>query len=247
MREAGLVVAETIEVLLRSLEPGMKTRALDAIASREIKRLGAKPAFKGYRGFPATICVSINHEIVHGIPGERVIREGDIVSLDVGAVVDGYYSDSAVTAPAGKASPEALRLIKTTRQSLQLGIRQAVPGNRIGDIGAAVQQHAESAGYGVVREYVGHGIGRALHEEPAIPNFGEPGKGILLRPGMVIAIEPMLNQGTWHTQALDDGWTVVTADGKLSAHFEHTVAITDEGPQVFTALNGQQASQESTN
>ncbi len=238
MREAGRVVAATIQVLVSSLEPGMKTKKLDAIASREIRRLGAQPAFKGYRGFPATICVSVNQEIVHGIPGERVIREGDIVSIDVGAVVDGFYADAAVTAPIGKASPEGERLIETTRQSLEMGIRQAVVGNRVGDISVAVQRFAEGRGYGVVREYVGHGIGRALHEEPSIPNFGEPGKGPLLRPGMVIAIEPMLNVGGWQTRVLNDEWTVVTADGTLSAHFEHTIAITEEGPQILTSLNG---------
>lgn len=231
-------MAATIQLLLRSLEPGIKTKRLDAIASREIKRLGAKDAFKGYRGFPATICVSVNEEIVHGIPGERVIHEGDIVSLDVGAIVDGYYADAAVTAPVGEVSPQAGRLIETTRQSLEAGIQQAVAGNRIGNISAAVQRLAEGRGYGVVREYVGHGIGRALHEEPSVPNFGEPGQGPLLRPGMVVAIEPMLNLGGWQTRPLQDGWTVVTADGTLSAHFEHTVAITQEGPQVFTALSG---------
>ena len=237
MREAGRVVAATIEVLLSSLHTGMKTRELDAIASREIKRLGAKPAFKGYRGFPATICVSVNHEIVHGIPGDRVLREGEVVSLDVGAVVDGFYGDAAVTAPVGKVTPEVERLIEMTRLSLELGIKQAKAGNRVGDISATVQQFAEAQGYGVVREYVGHGIGRALHEEPSVPNFGDPGKGPLLLPGMVIAIEPMLNLGGWQTIALDDGWTVVTADGTISAHFEHTVAITEDGPQVLTSLS----------
>ncbi|MBI4201246.1 MAG: type I methionyl aminopeptidase [Chloroflexi bacterium] len=238
MREAGQVVATTIELLVRSLEPDMKTKELDAIASKEIRRLGGKPSFKGYRGFPATICVSLNEEIVHGIPSDRVIREGDIVSLDVGAVVGGFHADSAVTVGAGDVSPEAERLIEVTRLSLALGIKQAIVGNRVGDISNAVQQFAEAQGYGVVREYVGHGIGRALHEEPSIPNFGEPGRGPLLQPGMVIAIEPMLNLGTWQTRALSDGWTVVTADGLTSAHFEHTVAITEEGPQVLTALNG---------
>ncbi len=238
MREAGHVVAAAIQLLVSSLEPGMSTKRLDGIASREIRRLGASPAFKGYRGFPATICVSLNQEIVHGIPGGRIIREGDIVSLDVGAIVDGFYADAAVTAPMGKVSPEAERLIEATRQSLEMGIRQAVVGNRVGDISVAVQGFAEGCGYGVVREYVGHGIGRALHEEPSIPNFGEPGKGPLLRPGMVIAIEPMLNVGGWQTRVLEDEWTVVTADGTLSAHFENTIAITEEGPQVLTSLNG---------
>ena len=238
MKEAGRVVAATIQLLVSSLEPGINTKRLDAIASREIRRLGASPAFKGYRGFPATICVSLNQEIVHGIPGGRIIRDGDIVSMDVGAIVDGFYADAAVTAPIGKVSPEAERLIESTRQSMEMGIKQAVVGNRVGDISAAVQRFAEGRGYGVVREYVGHGVGRALHEEPSIPNFGEPGKGPLLRPGMVIAIEPMLNVGGWRTRVLKDEWTVVTADGTLSAHFENTIAITEEGPQVLTSLNG---------
>ena len=237
MRAAGRVVAATIEVLLNSLQTGMKTRELDTIASREIKHWGAKPAFKGYRGFPATICVSVNHEIVHGIPGDRVLRDGEVVSLDVGAVVDGFYGDAAVTASVGTVTPEVERLIEVTRLSLELGIKQAKAGNRVGDISATVQQFAEDQGYGVVREYVGHGIGRALHEEPSVPNFGEPGKGPLLLPGMVIAIEPMLNLGGWQTIALDDGWTVITADGTMSAHFEHTVAITEDGPQVLTSLS----------
>ena len=234
MREAGRVVAATVSRLLAVLQPGMKTRELDAIADKEIKRLGARPSFKGYRGFPATICVSLNSEIVHGIPGDRVIQDGDVVSLDVGAIVDGYHSDSAVTAAVGQVTPEVGRLIETAKQSLEQGIRQARPGNRVGDISAAVQNFAEPRGYGVVKEYVGHGIGRALHEEPSIPNFGQAGKGPLLRPGMVIAIEPMLNLGTWQTRVLKDDWTVVTADGSISAHFEHTVAITKDGPEVLT-------------
>ena len=234
MWEAGSVVAAVMDLLVRSFYPGMKTKELDVIASREIKRLGAKPSFKGYRGFPATICVSLNEEIVHGIPGDRVLREGDIVSLDMGAIVDGYHGDAAVTAGVGKVAPEAARLIEATRLSLELAIKQAKAGNRVGDISAAVQQFGEAQGYGVVREYTGHGIGQALHEDPSIPNVGEPGKGPLLRPGMVIAIEPMLNLGTWRTKVLEDGWMVVTADGALSAHFEHTVAITEDGPQILT-------------
>jgi len=238
MREAGHVVAATIDVLVRSVVPGLKTKELDVIANREIRRLGAKPAFKGYRGYPASICVSVNQEIVHGIPGDRVLKEGNIVSMDVGAIVDGYHGDSAITVAVGGVAPEAERLIEVTRLSLELGIKQVKAGNRVGDISAAVERFAEAQGYGVVREYVGHGIGRALHEEPSVPNFGEPGKGPLLRSGMVIAIEPMLNLGGWQTRALDDGWTVVTADGTLSAHFEHTVAVTENGPQVLTSLSG---------
>ncbi len=234
MREAGRIVASTISKLLTVLRPGIRTRELDAIADKEIKRLGAKPSFKGYRGFPATICVSLNDEIVHGIPGDRVIQDGDVVSLDVGAIVDGYHGDSAVTTAVGQVAPEVGRLIETTMESLEQAIKQARPGNRVGDISAAVQDFAEPRGYGVVKEYVGHGIGRALHEEPSIPNFGQAGKGPLLRPGMVIAIEPMLNLGTWQTRVLKDDWTVVTADGSISAHFEHTLVITEEGPEVLT-------------
>lgn len=236
MREAGRVVAAVKDALVRSIEPGVRTKDLDAIAARVIKEHGAKPSFKGYRGFPATICVSLNEEIVHGIPGDRVVRDGDVISVDVGAVVGGYHGDSALTVVVGRVSPEVERLVESTRLSLELGIKQAVPGNRVGDIGYAVQQFAESQGYGVVREYVGHGIGRALHEEPSIPNVGEPGKGALLRAGMVICIEPMLNMGTWQTRVLGDDWTVVTADGAVSAHFEHTLAITKEGPLVLTSL-----------
>ncbi|MBI4338923.1 MAG: type I methionyl aminopeptidase [Chloroflexi bacterium] len=247
MREAGRVVASVKDALLKAIQPGIRTRDLDAVAAREIKRCGAQPNFKGYPKpdsprypyYPATICVSINEEIVHGIPGDRVVKEGDVVSLDMGAMVDGFHGDAAVTVAVG-AVPQAVgRLIEDTRLSLELGIKQAVAGRRVGDVSHAVQVFAEAQGYGVVREYVGHGIGRALHEEPSVPNVGEPGKGPLLRPGMVIAIEPMLNLGTWRTRVLDDGWTVVTADGSISAHFEHTVAITDHGPWVLTTLEGE--------
>ncbi|MBI4310422.1 MAG: type I methionyl aminopeptidase [Chloroflexi bacterium] len=239
MREAGRVTAAGRDAVVKAIQPGMKTRELDAIFAREIRRLGGKASFKGYRGFPATICVSINNEIVHGIPGDRVVKDGDVVSIDVGAIVGGFHGDSAVTLAVGKSSPEADRLIEATRLSLELGIKQAVAGNRVGDISYAVQTFAEAQGYGVVREYVGHGIGRALHEDPAVPNVGEKGKGPLLRVGMVIAIEPMLNLGTWETRVLGDDWTVVTADGSISAHFEHTVAITEHGPWVLTAIEGE--------
>ncbi|MBF8267614.1 MAG: Methionine aminopeptidase [Dehalococcoidia bacterium] len=236
MRQAGKVVAQTIAVLEEALRPGMKTRELDEIAFREIKRQGAKPSFKGYRGYPCTICVSINNEIVHGIPGERLIQEGDLVSLDVGAVVGGFHGDAAVTVGAGRISPEAADLIEVTREALERGIQAARPGSRIGDISWAVQSFAEGRGYSVVRQYVGHGIGRALHEEPAVPNFGPPDSGPLLRKGMVIAIEPMVNVGGWQTRVLGDSWTVVTADESLSAHFENTLAITDGEPEVLTRL-----------
>ena len=234
MRQAGQVVAAAIEALLAAIQPGMKAKDLDFIADREIRRLGASPSFKGYRGFPATICVSFNEEIVHGIPGDRVVREGDIVSIDVGAIVDDHHGDSAVTVAVGNVPPEVERLIETTRLSLEEGIKAAVTGNRVGDISAAIQRFAEPGGYGIVREYVGHGIGRSLHEEPSVPNFGEVGRGPLLKPGMVIAIEPMLNMGGWQTRILQDNWTVVTADGSLSAHFEHTLAVTEQGPEVLT-------------
>ncbi len=234
MRQAGQVVAAAIEALLAAIQPGMKAKDLDLIADREIRRLGASPSFKGYRGFPATICVSFNEEIVHGIPGDRVVREGDIVSIDVGAIVDDHHGDSAVTVAVGNVPPEVERLIETTRLSLEEGIKAAVTGNRVGDISVAIQRFAEPGGYGIVREYVGHGIGRSLHEEPSVPNFGEVGRGPLLKPGMVIAIEPMLNMGGWQTRVLQDDWTVVTADGSLSAHFEHTLAVTEQGPEVLT-------------
>ena len=235
MRAAGRVVASVLALLREAIEPGMRTKDLDALAAREIKRMGAKPAFLGYRGFPATICASLNEEIVHGIPGSRIIQDGDVVKVDVGAIVDGLYGDAAMSVQAGTPSPEAQALLQTGRESLERAIEVVAPGARLGDIGAAVQQYAESRGYGVVREYVGHGIGRMLHEEPQVPNYGVQGRGLLLREGMVLAIEPMVNIGTWHTRLLNDRWTVVTADGSLSAHFEHTVAVTAEGSEVFTA------------
>jgi methionyl aminopeptidase len=236
MRRAGRVVGETLEILQAAVKPGVTTEELDRIAEREIRARGAIPSFKGYRGFPATICTSINSEIVHGIPGHRTLQEGDLIKLDAGAIVEGYHGDSAVTVPVGEVSQEALKLIETTERSLQAGIAEAKAGNRIHDIGAAVQTTAEGAGFSVVREYVGHGIGRALHEDPPVPNYGKPGTGLKLEPGLVIAIEPMVNVGTFDTRLLPDGWTVVTADGALSAHFEHTVAITENGPEVLTAV-----------
>jgi len=238
MRQAGQVVAHVIAVLTEAVRPGVRTGELDAIAERETRAMGALPSFKGYRGYPATICVSINEEIVHGIPGKRVLREGDIVSLDVGAIYSGYQGDAAVTVGVGRISPQAQRLIETTRSALEAGIQAARPGHRIGDISWAIQRCAESQGFSVVREYVGHGIGKALHEEPAIPNFGEPGKGLALQPGMVLALEPMVNVGTWKTRLKPDRWTVVTLDGSLSAHFDHTIAITEQRPEVLTRLNG---------
>ena len=236
MRRAGRVVGETLQILQAAVKPGVTTLELDEIAEREIRARGAVPSFKGYRGFPATICTSINSEIVHGIPGQRALKGGDLIKLDCGAIVEGYHGDSAVTVPVGEVSQEALKLIETTDRSLQAGIAEAKAGNRIHDIGAAVQTTAEGAGFSVVREYVGHGIGRALHEDPPVPNYGKPGTGLKLEPGLVIAIEPMVNVGTFETRLLPDGWTVVTADGALSAHFEHTIAITENGPEVLTAV-----------
>ena len=222
--------------LAEAVQPGIATGELDRIAEQEITRFGAKPSFKGYMGYPASVCVSLNEEVVHGIPSERVMREGDIVSLDVGAMLNGFHGDSAFTVGAGKISEEAQRLIDATRESLRQGIAQARVGARVGDISATVQSYADGVGYMVVRQYVGHGIGRDLHEDPQVPNFGEHARGPLLRKGMTLAIEPMLNAGGWETVQLDDGWTVVTADGSLSAHFEETIAITESGAEVLTAL-----------
>lgn len=236
MRLAGRVVAETLRVLGEAIRPGMTTADLDEIAEREIRSRGGIPSFKGYRGFPATICTSLNHEVVHGIPGDRVLQSGDLIKLDCGAIVDGYHGDAARTFPVGEPSPEAARLMDATARSLDAAIFEARPGRRIGDIGAAVQGLVEAEGFSVVREYVGHGIGRALHEDPPVPNYGQPGRGLPLEEGMVLAIEPMINAGGFPTRLLADGWTVVTADGKLSAHFEHTVAVTADGPDVLTAL-----------
>ena len=235
MKQAGEVVKKTKEIIKEAIDSGVSTYDLDRIAENEIRKQGAVPSFKGLYGFPATICTSINHEIVHGIPSvKRVLKAGDIISVDVGAVVGGFHADSAFTVSIGEVEESVYKLIVDTSESLKCGIEKAVPEGRIGDISAAVQKYAEARGYGVVRQYVGHGIGRALHEDPQVPNYGEQGKGLQLREGMTIAIEPMLNLGTWKTQVEDDGWTVVTADGSLSAHFEDTVAITNNGPEVLT-------------
>lgn len=236
MHRAGRVVAQTLAVLQESIKAGMTTKDLDAIAEDTIRSLGATPSFIGYRGFPASLCVSINDEIVHGIPGDRVINDGDVVSMDVGAIVDGFHGDAAVTVGVGNITSEAQKLIDAARDALYEGIATAVVGARLGDVSAAVQRVAESRGYSVVREYVGHGIGRRMHEEPAVPNYGKPGRGILLQPGMALAIEPMLNIGDWRTRVLDDNWTVVTEDGSLSAHFEHSMAVIESGPEILTQL-----------
>ncbi|HVM36547.1 MAG TPA: type I methionyl aminopeptidase [Actinomycetota bacterium] len=234
MRRAGAIVAETMARLEEALRPGITTGDLDEVAEKTITRGGARPSFKGYRGFPASICASPNDVIVHGIPGDTVLDDGDIISIDVGAFLDGFHADSAWTFPVGDVSAEAAALLKTTEESLLAAIERCFPGSRLGDVGFAVEEVATAAGYGVVREYVGHGVGRALHEEPQIPNYGPRGRREVLAPGMTLAIEPMINRGGAETRVLADGWTVVTADGSLSAHFEHTVAITAEGHEILT-------------
>src|SRR3989338_7462462 len=222
MRKAGRVVAGLLDMLAGLVQPGIKTKALDEAARTYLRDQGAQPAFLGYRGFPASICVSVNEEVVHGIPGERRIREGDVVSLDAGAVVSGYYADAAITVTVGPVAPSTRRLVETTRQALAMGIRQAAVGNRLSDISHAVQQVAEQAGFGIVRDFVGHGIGRAMHEEPPIPNFGAPHMGPRLQTGMVLAVEPMITGGKPDVEIREDGWTAVTKDGSPAAHFEHT-------------------------
>jgi methionyl aminopeptidase len=234
MRKAGRVVAEMHARVREAIRPGVTTLALDGVAREVLERRGARSNFLGYHGFPAVICTSPNGMIVHGIPGRYRLEEGDIISIDCGAIVEGYHGDSAWTYPVGDISPEAAELLKVTEASLWAGLEQCRTGNRLSDIGHAVQTVAEAAGFSVVREYVGHGIGTAMHEEPQIPNYGEPGKGIKLKIGHVFAIEPMVNVGRPGTKVLDDGWSVITADGSLSAHFEHTVAVTDHGPDVLT-------------
>jgi len=234
MRKAGVMVSDTLLRLQEALRPGVTTRHLDAIAESAIVSSGGKPSFKGYKGFPGSICSSPNDVIVHGIPSDHVLDEGDVVSLDVGAFYGGLHADSAWTFPVGAISEDAARLLEAGEKSLDAAIEQCYPGRRLGDVGHAVEQVAIKAGFSVVREYVGHGVGRALHEDPQIPNYGPPGRREVLGAGMTLAIEPMINAGGAATKALDDGWTVVTADGGLSAHFEHTVAITEEGHEVLT-------------
>ncbi|CAG1065847.1 methionyl aminopeptidase [uncultured bacterium] len=236
MQAAGAVVAEVLEVLKANVRPGATTLDLEKIAEEETKRLKARPAFKGYRGYPFCLCTSINSEVVHGMPSKKTLNEGDIVSIDYGALVDGFYGDAAVTVPVGAVSEDAARLMRVTEESLGKAIEAAREGARLQDISFAVQSHVEPHGFSVVREFVGHGIGRELHEPPQVPNFGIPGRGVKLKAGMVLAIEPMINAGGWAVKVLSDGWTAVTADGKLSAHFEHSVAITPEGPLVLTKI-----------
>jgi methionyl aminopeptidase len=243
MRQAGRIVAEILRILAEQAKPGMKTKEMDIIAEKELKKKGAESSFKGYRGYPATVCVSVNDEIVHGIPGDRVLKEGDIVSLDFGAIYHGYHGDAAITVPVGKISSEARRLIDTTRDTLNVGIQAARAGAKLGDVSAAIQTYAESQGYSLVREYTGHGIGRKMHEDPQIPNttyapYGlNRGTGPVLKKGMTLALEPMLNAGGWQVRVADDQWTVLTADGSLSAHFEHTIAIDDNEPEILTRIS----------
>lgn len=228
MREAGRISARALQLAGEAVQPGITTAEIDKIAYDFIISQGAKPSFLNYNGFPATACISINNEVIHGIPDDKhIIKEGDIVSIDLGAVINGFHGDNAATFACGKISPAATRLCDTTREALYVGLSKAVAGNRLGDIGSAIYEYCASRGYGIVRDYTGHGIGSKLHEDPSVPNYGKPGKGARLLPGMTIAIEPMINEGTEDVKVLRNNWTVVTADGKLSAHFEHTVAITD--------------------
>ena len=236
MRKPNAIVAEVLQRLRKAVAAGITTRELDQIAEEVILSKGAIPAFKGYRGFPASLCASINEQVVHGIPNQRRLKEGDIVSLDVGASLNGYFGDAAITLPVGTVDPEAQRLLEVTERALDIGIEKAKKGNRLFDISHAIQGWVESQGFSVVRDFVGHGIGKSLHEEPQIPNFGSPHQGPRLEEGMVFALEPMVNEGTYEVKILSDGWTVITADRKRSAHFEHTIAITDGDPKILTVV-----------
>ncbi|MEY3282310.1 MAG: hypothetical protein RIR86_323 [Acidobacteriota bacterium] len=235
MRRSGLIVASTLAKLRKMVEPGITTLELDAVAEANIRGAGAIPTFKGYRGFPASICASINEEVVHGIPSERRLKEGDIIKIDCGATLDGYVGDAAISVPVGKISPEWQRLLDVTRDSLLKAIEKMVAGNYLYDVSSAVQQHVEAEGFSIVRDFCGHGIGQRMHEDPQVPNYGRPGTGPVLKEGWVLAIEPMVNEGTHEVRILKDGWTVKTKDGRASSHFEHTIAVTEEGPRVLTA------------
>jgi methionyl aminopeptidase len=240
MRESNAIVADVLEGLRERIKPGVTTLELDEYAESYARKKGASPAFKGYNGYPFALCASVNSEVVHGFPSERVLKDGDIISLDYGVYYDGYYGDSAITLPVGTVTEKAKRLMKVTREALYKGIDEAKAGNRLGDVSFAVQDYVESEGFSIVRDYVGHGIGKSLHEDPPVPNYGIRGRGIELKPGIVLAIEPMVNEGTYKVKVKSDGWTVVTTDGKLSAHFEHTVAITENGPEILsTAMSAQ--------
>lgn len=235
MAEASRVVAEALEIVRKAVCPGISTEELDRVAEEAIRARGAVPAFKGYRNYPKTLCASVNEQVVHGIPSKRKLKEGDIIGLDLGAIVGGFYGDSAVTVAVGRIPAETEKLVQVTKEALFLGIKQAVVGNRVTDVSHAVQQHVESAGFSVVTEFVGHGIGRQLHEEPQVPNYGKPGQGARLQPGMVLAIEPMVNMGRSAVRVLEDRWTAVTVDGSLSAHFEHTIAVQPSGaPRILS-------------
>ena len=236
MRSAGQIVAEVFLLIKEIAKPGITSMELNNLAEKEIIKRKAVPAFKGYNGYPYTLCCSLNAQIVHGMPSSVPLNDGDIISLDLGAKYNGFYGDSAITLPIGSISKEAKQLLAVTEESLYKGMEFASPGNRLTDISHGVQKYVESSGFSVVRDYVGHGVGRMLHEAPQIPNYGAPGRGPLLKPGMVLAIEPMVNQFSYEVEVLDDGWTAVTCDGGLSAHFEHTVAITDNGPEILTAI-----------
>ena len=235
MREAGRISANALKLAGEAVEPGVSTLEIDTIVRKYIEKEGAIPSFLGYGGFPASACISVNDVVIHGIPSKKcILKEGDIVSVDVGAFIDGFHGDNAYTFPCGKISAEAQALLKATDESLYEGIKAAVAGNRIGDIGHAVQKYVEDRSYSVVRDFVGHGVGAKLHEDPAVPNYGTPGRGVRLMPGMTIAIEPMITAGDYKVKVLDDDWTTITVDGSLAAHFEHTVAITPDGPKILT-------------
>ena len=235
IHKAGLVVADVLNSLRDRVRPGVSTLALDEYAEQFILAAGAKPAFKGYRGYPRTVCTSVNDQVIHGIPSkDNILKSGDLLSIDVGAVVDGFFGDAALTVPVGSVTPQADLLMRVTEEALRRGIEEARPGNRLYDISAAIQNHVESHGFSVVREFVGHGIGRSLHEDPQVPNFGERGRGPRIQAGMVLAIEPMVNAGKSRTVIQEDQWTAVTADGSLSAHFEHTIAVLEDGPRILT-------------
>jgi methionyl aminopeptidase len=237
IRTSSRIAAEILNEIEKAVKPGVRTIELEQYAEELAARKKVRPAFKGYNGFPFGLCVSVNSEVVHGMPSKRVLKEGDIVSLDYGVFYDGYYGDTAITVPVGKVSEESLRLLEVTRECLYRGIRETREGNRLGDISAAIQAFVEDAGFSVVRDYVGHGIGKQLHEDPQVPNYGLKGRGLLLKKGMVLAIEPMVNAGKYPIRVLKDHWTVVTEDGKNSAHFEHSVAITENGPEILSFIN----------
>lgn len=238
MRRAGRVVAEVLQILAETVKAGVATSELDAVADREIKKRAGIPVFKGYQGYPASVCVSINDQVVHGIPGSRVIQPGDLVSIDLGATVDGFVGDAAFSMFVGDAPSErAAELVEVTQASLHRGIEAAQVGARLGDVGAAVQSLVEAHGFSVVRDFVGHGVGRKMHEDPQVPNYGTPGRGLLLKPGLAIAIEPMVNFGAHHVEVGADGWTVTTKDHSLSAHFEHTIFVSEDGPEILTAIS----------